>query len=376
MLIGFCIFKYFPHGGIQRDLLKIAGECLHRGHRVRIYTMQWRGEFPDGFDVRVLPVSALSNHRRYLRFHRLVRRNLAADPVDLLVGMNKMPDLDIYYAGDTCFAEKLQHQRPAWYRLLPRSVLLSRFEAAVYAAGSKTRIFSISDTEQAVFQRHYRTPDDRFFQLPPGIEEDRIAPADVSTIRSGFRREFDLNDDDLLLLFVGSGFRKKGLDRVLPAIAALPEELLPRVQLFVVGSDNAKPFQRAARRLGIADRVRFFPGRDDVPSFLFAADGLVLPAYDETAGMIILESMFAGLPALVSENCGYAHYLADAGAGMISSLPFAQRCFDAQLVELLTSPERQLWSQRGRMAARRPEFFQLAEAAVDYLETFVGRPGS
>jgi hypothetical protein len=44
--------------------------------------------------------------------------------------------------------------------------------------------------------------------------------------------------------------------------------------------------------------------------------------------------MLAGLPALVTQNCGYARYLEEAGAGLLAPLPFEQTGFNDQLVEL------------------------------------------
>ncbi len=123
-----------------------------------------------------------------------------------------------------------------------------------------------------------------------------------------------------------------------------------------------------ARRLGIGDRVDFFGGRDDVPRFLFGADGLMLPAYDESAGMVIIEAMIAGLPALVTGNCGYARHLREADAGLVSPVPFEQRTFNDQLVELLVSPERDRWRANGLAKGRDPNLFRLAETAVSYLE--------
>lgn len=370
MRMGFAIFKYFPHGGIQRDLLKIADECLKRGHEVCIFAGEWHGPMPERCEVHVLDTPALTNHQRYRRFHEAVSGQLEKYPVDLLVGMNKMPGIDVYFAGDTCFTEKALRQRGWWYRHTARYRHFAAFERAVFAPDAHTRIFTIADSERAVYQHHYGTPDERFIALPPGIEEDRIAPAETTEIRAEFRREFELDDEELLLLFVGSGFRKKGLDRVLAALQSLPQDLASRTRLFVLGADNARPFERQARRLGLADRVRFFSGRDDVPRFLFSADALVLPAYDETAGMIILEAMFAGLPSLITANCGFAHYQRAAGAGLITPLPFSQSCFTRQLEVLLTSPERESWRQAGLAQAGRPDFFQLAEVAVDHLERF------
>lgn len=46
MRLAFCIFKHFPFGGIQRDMLKMVRECLGCGHGVRIYTVLWLNENP------------------------------------------------------------------------------------------------------------------------------------------------------------------------------------------------------------------------------------------------------------------------------------------------------------------------------------------
>ncbi|MFP3548558.1 hypothetical protein SB748_34795, partial [Rhizobium sp. SIMBA_035] len=83
----------------------------------------------------------------------------------------------------------------------------------------------------------YDTPLERFHLLPPGIAQDRRAPANAAEIRADFRREFKLKDDDLLLVQIGSVFKTKGVDRSLKALAALPSALKKRTRLFVIGQD-------------------------------------------------------------------------------------------------------------------------------------------
>jgi UDP-glucose:(heptosyl)LPS alpha-1,3-glucosyltransferase len=373
MQIAFCIFKFFPHGGIPRDLMKMAGECLARGHRVRVYAGRWQAPVPDDVELVEVPAKAFTNHRRYERFAAWVQAHLRTNPVDLVVGMNKMPGLDVYYAGDSCYEEKARTQRSVLYRLLPRYRHFARFERAVFDPGVTTEILTISDVQVPYFRKHYGTPPKRFHPLPPGIDPDRRAPPDREALRTAFRAEFGIAADEHLLLFLGSGFIKKGLDRALLAFHSLPQDVYRKSYLFVVGHDHAEPFRRMAKRLGIHARVRFFEGRDDVPRFLFGADALVLPAYDENAGMVILEAMIAGLPALVSRNCGYAHYLRDAGAGLITSAPFDQQAFNRQLLELMTSPQRPCWRTNGLALAQDPKIYRLAETAADYLERFALR---
>ena len=370
MQIAFCIFKYFPYGGIQRDLLKMCRECRARGMRVRIYAIRWLAEPPEDLELCIVPARACSRHSLYERFAELVFEDLRRRPVDLVVGMNKMPGLDVYYAGDSCYQDKARTQRGLLYRLLPRYRSFVRAERAVFDPESGAEILTLADEQTPVFQRYYRTPGARFHPLPPGIERDRAAPPDRQAVRCRLRAQFNLRDEHRLLLFVGSGFITKGLSRVLEGLRALPADLLHRTWLYVLGDDRAEGFARQARRLGVAHRVRFLGGSNDVPQMLLAGDGLVLPAFAETAGMVIIEAMIAGLPALVTENCGYASYLEEAQAGLLTPVPFRQRAFNEQLVELLTSDDRERWSRNGLALAANEEIYRMVPTAVDLFERF------
>ena len=104
--IAFCLFKYFPHGGLQRDFLRIAKKCQEAGAAIRVYTMSWDGPVPHGFDVQILPVQGGSNHGKAKKFASQVQKKMKNEPVDLVVGFNKMPGLDIYFASDVCYAQR------------------------------------------------------------------------------------------------------------------------------------------------------------------------------------------------------------------------------------------------------------------------------
>ena len=88
--------------------------------------------------------------------------------------------------------------------------------------------------------------------------------------RHQFRKEFNIGDDDLLLLQIGSGFKVKGVDRSLAAMASLPEHLLERTKFMLVGQDKTATVSRLARRLGLAKKLTILPGRDDIPRFLLS----------------------------------------------------------------------------------------------------------
>ena len=49
MQLAFCLYKYFPFGGLQRDFLRIALACQARGNAIRVYVLEWEGDIPAGF---------------------------------------------------------------------------------------------------------------------------------------------------------------------------------------------------------------------------------------------------------------------------------------------------------------------------------------
>ncbi|HHH13392.1 MAG TPA: glycosyltransferase [Thiolapillus brandeum] len=367
MKLAFVAFKYFPHGGMQNNLLRMARECAARGHQVHVYTMSWGGERPEGVEVHLLPQEATTNHARYRAFHRALQRELEAEGIDRVVGFNRLPGLDFYYAADPCLRERLSRQYRFPVAWLPRYRQFLAWEAAVFGRERRTRILLVSARQKAAFQRHYGTPDERFFELPPGIQPDRKAGPDAGRLRSEARREFGIREEEHWILCIGSGFRTKGLDRSLKALAALPEPLRRRTRLLALGTDKAAPFERLARRLGVADRFRILPGRDDIPRILQGGDLLLHPAYHENTGNILLEAAIAGLPVLTTSVCGYAHYIEEAQCGRVLPEPFSQAALDAALAEMLVSPERARWRTNGIRFGEEADIYGRIPHAVEFI---------
>lgn len=362
MRVAICLFDYFPFGGMQKDALSIARALRARGAEVRLVVKQWEGERPADIDVDVLRCRGLTNGARNRDYLRQLPAWRAAQGIERTVGFQRMPGLDVYYAADSCFAAKARGARGPLYRLTSRARDMLANEEAVFGATSSTRLLMISASEIAVYQRYYATPPERFHLLPPGISRDRVRPADAGAQRAAFRAEHGLGEGEQLLLLVGSGFRTKGLDRAIHALAALPDT----VRLFVVGHDDHRPFVRLARRLGVERRLRFFGGRRDVPRFLLGADLLIHPAYRENTGTVLLEAGVAGLPVVATAVCGYAGYLAEYGFGRVVAEPFSQPVLDATVREMLAS-DPAIWRAAGQRFAATADIYDMPARAAEII---------
>ncbi|MCL5279461.1 MAG: glycosyltransferase family 4 protein [Planctomycetes bacterium] len=366
--LAFCLFKYFPYGGQQRDMLRIALACQARGYEIDVYTTAWKGERPPGLRVHLHRPGALTNHGCLRKYHAWLTQQLAAHPPACVVGFQKMPGLDVYYAADVCYQATARAEHGRLYQLLPRYRLYRRFEEAVFGPDSRTQILMISQNQEQSYVQHYGTAAARIHRMPPNLPPDRLAGPQALPSRRALRRTLGFGENDRILLQLGSDFRRKGLDRSILALASLPKDLLSKTWLYVIGSGCSGPFARLARRLGVLNRIVFIGPRDDVPQLLVAADLLVHPAYQEAAGIVLLEALACGLPVVVSGICGYAPYIAQAQAGWVLAEPFDQALFNRTVRAALERGDLAEIGRRGIEFARRENLCGMVDAALAVVE--------
>ncbi len=372
--LAFAVDRYFEFGGMQRTLLRIARECAKRGHDVHIFTRKWEGQIPTDLTVHLLRVRALTNHALKKKFGDKIGEIIASRKFDCITGSTTVPGLDVYYGGDPCYVARANASRSRVYKMLPRYKGLRKLEGAVFAAAGNTEILLIAHEERDKFISHYGTDPKRFHLLPPGINRDRLVKnVPTSEARSDLRRDLGLTSDDWLLLHVGSWFARKGVDRMINALAALAPELRAKCKLVVVGDDNSKRFVKLAKRLGVGDSVVFLSVREQISAFYYAAELLIHPAYTENTGTTIIEAMVCGLPVLVTENCGFAFHVENARAGIVCPTPFHQATLNKMLADMLKSDRRLDWGRNGQKYCETSDLYSLVEKAADIVVTRAAR---
>lgn len=369
MRLAFCIFNYFPFGGLERDFMAISLECLARGHDLNVFTMEWEGKVPAGMNIDFIACKGMTNHEKIKKFAQNLPAHLKRSEYDLLVGFNRIPHLDVYYAADVCYTKRIERQRSFLARLTPRYRLFSTYEKSIFSPASSTDIIYLSGQEKRNYQDAYGTPDNRFHYAPPGVDTQRIQSFLGKENRKKTRTELRLAAEDNFLLMIGSNFHTKGVDRSLHALATLPDHLKKSTYLFIIGKGDHKKYVVQARKLGIENQVRFLGGRDDVPRFLAGADLLLQPSLTENTGNAIVEALVAGIPVLATQTCGYAEHVTKAQAGkVIPCNPFRQEQMNFLLQEMLTSPDRNRWRSNALAYAAQTDLSSRPVVVADLLE--------
>lgn len=377
MKLLFCLFNYSPYGGLERDFLRVVNTALSRGHQIKILTQSWEGEIPTHLMpllyLRKPPFYCLTNHGCAEYFSNKLFDFLQQEKFDAVIGFNKLPYLDYYYAADSCYRSETQKKHGKWVRFLARDKIYSKLESAVFSLSSKTRIFLLNPEHQKDYINYYHTPQDRFIHLIPGIGEDRKKPAHQIDLRNQLRREQRINEQESLILMVCSNYVLKGVDRAINAFAALPRALQLSSTLWVVGNGKARDQKNLINLIQKTpiplERVKFWGPREDIVRFYAAADLLLHPALLETAGMVLIEALVAGLPIIVTKNCGYAAYIDKAKAGIILSEPFDQTELNQALTQLISHPDiRMAYREQALQYANTADLFHLSEQIMEKIE--------
>ncbi|MDX4946864.1 glycosyltransferase family 4 protein [Providencia manganoxydans] len=369
MKIAFCLYKFFPYGGLQRDFLHIAKECLKRNYRVLVYTMSWDGEIPDGIEFIKVPKKGLTNHTQNKKYAEWVYNDLLSQNVDCVFGFNKMPNLDIYYAADVCFAAK---KRSILTKLLPRYKHYIQFEKAVFSPESRTRLLMLTENQIINFKYFYHTQKERFILLPPGITLDRKWSKQSDELKEIFKSKNKLAQNQKIIVQIGSDYYRKGVDRSLIAIASLPEGIKKNIVYYVIGRDKIGKFKALAEKLNIQDQVHFLGARDDINLFLAAADLLLHPARQEAAGIVLIEAIVAGVPLIATDVCGYAPYIKKAHCGNVLVSPFSQIKFNLELNKvLINSASLEKMKKNAISFSNNNDLYSLPSRVVDYIEEYV-----
>lgn len=328
--------RYNPSGGaerfVSRAIAALAGEV-----DVTLISRRW--EAHAGFaNVTVNPFY-LGNVWRDWGFARGVRAAVAQGGFDLVQSHERIPGLDLYRAGDGVHREWLLQRQRARGAPARLSQCLNPYHAYVLQAERKMfehpRLRGVICNSGMVRQdilRHFRIDPAKLHIIHSSIDTEAWHPTLRAAHRDGQRAQLGIPAEALCLVFVGSGFERKGLAVALQALA----QARSRPHLIVVGRDKrARHYQQQAAQLGIADRVHFVGAQNEVKPFYAAADALIFPSLYEPFGNVNLEAMAMGLPLLASTRDGVAEWVKDDHNGYAHD-PLDAAAFAASIDRLAT----------------------------------------
>lgn len=299
MKIALIHMRHAASGGTERFLNELSRYLAERGEDVTIICRSHVApSHPAIRFVRLRPFSLGKAHRIW-RFAQAVERHVNAADYDLVYALGKTWTHDMLrIGGGTTHHHLASMQRR---RLRFKDKIAMRIEARAMAPGAYYHVVSNSWQSDSEIAEAYEVPAARRSVIHNFVDTRRFDRQRLGTEVDALGRQLGLDNNTPVLLFLGTGYRRKGLEPTLEAFARLEVE----ATLLVVGRDSQQAeYEAHARHLGIAEKCHFL-GEQSAPERYFAlADCYVLPARYEPFGFTVLEALACGTPVITTQSCG------------------------------------------------------------------------
>ncbi|RMF88162.1 MAG: glycosyltransferase family 1 protein [Nitrospinota bacterium] len=334
------------HGGAERFTSRFLQELQHQGHAVHLFAHRW--SLPSGTSCTLHPVPLLKGLSvlQVLSFALATAWLVRRETFDLVFSFERTLVQDVYRAGDGCHRQWLR-QRRRYYPFLqvvgdrwnPLHRVILAIERRLYAPDGTCQIIANSYQVKEEIMRHYATPAGRIAVVYNGIDLETFHPRLRARWREEGRQRYGIPEETLVLLFVGSGFQRKGLTYLLSALKRLEQQVSCPLLLLVVGKGNPKPYQRQVAQEGIRSPV-LFPGvQAEIERYYALADLFVLPTLYDPFSNATLEAMASGLPVITTAWNGAAEILGAWRERLVVSEPAATEVLAQKIIDVL--PERE-----------------------------------
>lgn len=335
--------KYTPFGGAERFVERALAALRDRGTDVTIIARAWADPSGPGADFLRCDPFFLGRTWRDAGFARCVRRVIDEGRFDLVQSHERIPGCHLFRAGDGVHATWLglrDQARGGAGRLATALSPWHRYtlaaEAAMFRHPNLRAVICNSRLVKDDIARRFAVAEDKLHVIYNGVDLDHFHPGLRQAHRGALRAALGVADTTPVILFVGSGFERKGIPTLLRALARMARR---DALLLVVGRDGRQRRMAAlADRLGIAGRVRFLGGQPDVRPYYGAADCFALPTLYDPMPNAALEALACGLPVVTSTTSGAAELIQPGVNGQVCAATDALAL--AGHLDMLTGPDR------------------------------------
>lgn len=371
MKVAILLRRFITTGGAERYAVEIVRRLAAR-HEVHVFAQDWE-QAPSGVTFhrvsKPFPKPGFLN--QWWFSWRTARMAKGFDAVYTHERVTQFDVMHIHcgtFVGgllDPARSAKSKPRWKIWLKILTTPGIWAYWwlEKIHFRFNPRRHWIAVSEMTQAEVRRDYDLPREAFTIAHSGV--DQPAP-ELLARRSALRRQFGLQENEIALLFVGSEFRRKGLDALIAALGKLQDA---RWKLLVAGGGDAEPFKMQARELGVEGQILWAGLVKNAPEYYTAADIFILPTLSDPSPLSPLEAMAHGCAAIMScgRYCGAAEHIQN-GEAILLENPRSEDEIAAAIRRLMATDVRNELAQKGRKLAAGQTWDRTAEIVIRALE--------
>lgn len=302
-------------GGLEKYTIRLAKAFVDKGCSVTILTT---GAAPriEGLEIISIAEDSKFSLSHLYRFDQLCRKWTHSHPSDLVFGMERTTEQTHYRAGSGVHAVFLKQRalidsplKRLSFHLNPLHRYLLYSEKKAFENPLLRLLFTNSEMVRNEILQNYSTSPLKLQTIHNGVEWKEW--------ELDFKKSFEMpkKSEPYHFLFVGNGFRRKGLPFLLEGLKYLSEE----VRVTVVGKDKNLDWYRHHYK-----NVQFKGSQDDIRPFYQQADALVIPSIYDPFANVTVEALAMGLYVVTSRFNGGKEVLTPQSGTVIEDLTSPQ----------------------------------------------------
>ena len=316
---------YSSFGGAEKFIEALTDSLASKIQvDVTIICRKWKGDLPE--NIRVVRISPFYTGRltRDIGFMLGVKKHLKKNQYDIVQSHERLAFCDIYRAGDGIHRSWLKRKNKKKFfqffidYLSPYHLYQLWQERRIFSGNSVKKIVVNSSFIKQEAIQFYPSSEKKLITIRNGVDPNKFKCANVDfSQRQQVRTEYGIQREDKLLLFVGSGYERKGLSFALRVLTKLPNEF----RLMVVGKDKHElKYINLCKTLGLEGRCIFL-GPQAIPAKLYCAcDAFIFPTQYDPMPNAVLEAMSSSCVCYVSDASGASDYIENGKSGFVMGL--------------------------------------------------------
>ena len=300
MKIIFARRGYSSSGGAERYLMRLVSGLKDKGIETILFNDgKWPEQDWPGDDIVTLDAHSPAS------FAEAVTQARSKYPNDLLFSFERIPCADVFRAGDGIHTAFLKRQASegnplaTWFRGTRRQHKETcALETKLFTQSERLHVICNSEMVATELRSIFSFPADRITMIYNGFTPRPWDEAERDQARQEIRQQLNIPENAPLILFVGSGWKRKGTETLVSAFKNITHS---EAHLLVVGKGRLK--QASHPRVHLTGPV------PDPRQHYLAADLFALPTLYDPFSNACLEAAAFGLPVLTTDGNGFAEAL-------------------------------------------------------------------
>lgn len=321
--------NYLPHtSGVGTSVTRTMRNIEKLGHEVRLIAPEFpnfKENNPLIYRVPALPLRPPVIPLAFPNIHAIKKivENYKPDIIHthhpFLLGKTAMRLAKKYHLPIVFTHHSIYEQYIHYVPFIPTAWLQkSVIRRVMNFANETSAVVAPSESVEKILQdRNIETP---VYVIPTGINPTFFVRG--KDTRKKTRESWGVGEDELLIISFARLAKEKNFSMLIDAFSLLKQQIGNTKVRLVIGGDGPETdtLKEQVAKLGLNLYVQF-PGHfvhENIPDFLSGGDVFAYPSTSETQGLVTLEALAAGLPAVVSNAPGNRDIVIHETCGLVA----------------------------------------------------------